>query len=304
MLKLNSDGTLATVPGSPFTDPNFLVQGQSGKFLLGNSAANNQLTVYSVNTQTGVPQSPVSSTNGFGGGVTDGATVYRSTNGVDAFSISSSGQLALVPGSPFDPINGQFFTKDYEELQIVGSLLFGSFNTVKDAGNITVFSRAANGALTKLGEFGNGNTPGGFVVHPSASFAYLVTNPPDELDVYSVDRTTGAGTRIQSVPTSGVFQDLTLDPAGKFLLVFDNGIREFSIDQGSGKLTEVAGSPFLAGDSSIHSLGFDPSGRFLIVARQNTMTVMAFNATTGAFTQVGPATTVGDNLQGMQFAIF
>ena len=305
VLKLTSDGTLATEPGSPFSDPNLLVKGQSGNFLLGNSASNH-LTVYSVNTQTGVPQAPVSSANTFGNGVTDGSVVYTSPgNGIDANTISSSGQLALVPGSPFDPINGTFFTKSYERLQIVGSLLFGSFNTVKDAGNITVFSRSASGALTRMGEFGNGNSPAGFVIHPSASFAYVLTNAVLSLDVYSIDRNTGAGTRIQSLPhNSPDVGGFALDPAGKFLLMSDNGIREFSVDQSSGKLTEVPGSPFFAADNSIHSFAFDPSGRFLIIARQNTMTVMAFNATTGAFTQVGTATTVGDNLQGIQFAIF
>jgi 6-phosphogluconolactonase (cycloisomerase 2 family) len=219
---------------------------------------------------------------------------------LDAYNISSSGQLTLVPGSPFGAANSTVFTNSYEHLQIVGSLLFGSFNTVKDAGDITVFSRAADGALTKIGALGNGNTPFGFVAHPNGRFVYVV-NDVNFLDVY--DRNSGSSSPIQSVPdNSGGF--VVVDPSGKFLLMHDNGIREFSIDQGSGKLTELAGSPLLASDNSIRSFDFDPSGHFLVIVRQNTVMAMTFNAATGALTQAGPATTVGENLLGIQFAVF
>jgi 6-phosphogluconolactonase (cycloisomerase 2 family) len=301
-LKLNSDGTLANTSGSPFSDPKFLTVGQSNNFLIGISASDH-LTVYSVNTQTGVPQSPVSSLSRSGSGVTDGKTLYLSASsgdGLDAYSISPSGQLTLVPGSPFDAANNTVFTNSYERLQIVGSLLFGSFNTVKDAGDINVFSRAANGALTKIGDVGNGNVPFGFVAHPNGRFVYVVNDVPG-LDVY--DRNNGTNTPIQSVPdNSGGF--IVVDPSGKFLLMHDNGIREFSIDQSSGKLTEMTGSPLLAGDNSIRSFDFDPSGHFLVVVRQNTVTAMTLNAATGALIQANPGTSVGENLIGVQFAVF
>src|SRR5437016_5035049 len=266
VFKLNGDGTL--IAGSSFSDPN-IIFGQSSKFLIGVNGNSSALgpTVYSVNTQTGVPQSQVSHVKD-GGGVTDGATLYTSVistgGGVDAYSISSTGQLSLVPGSPFDAApSGAFFNKSYASFQIVGSLLFADFNTVKDAGNITVFSRAANGALTRKFDFGNGDTPFGYVVHPTTRFGYVVSDISN-LDVYSLDMNSNSATRIQQVSDPSGSGFVILDPAGKFLFLHDNGVREFSIDQGSGKLTEISGSP-LASDNSIRDYGFDPSGRFLIV---------------------------------------
>lgn len=313
--KLGSDGTLTAMSGSPFPDPD-IIFGQTSKFLVGantNSSAFGP-SVYSVNTQTGIPQGSVGHVND-GGGVTDGAVLYVSSissngtngagGGIDAYSISSTGQLSLVPGSPFDPSPSDvFFRNDYGPSQIVGSFLFASLNTVKDAGDVSVFSRAANGALTRKFGFGNGDSPFGFVIGPSARFAY-VTSDVSNLDVYSLDLNADSATRIQQVQihdqVAGGFA--VLDSGGKFLFMRDNGLRVFSIDQSSGKLTEVAGSPFFANDNGIQSFRVDPSGRFLIVEHQNSVNVYSISAA-GALAQVGPSYAVGDNLGGITFAIF
>ena len=312
--KLAADGTLTSTSSSPMTDP-IIVEGQSGKFLVGIAAgANAGPAVYNVNTQTGVAQSQVSHVHD-GGGVTDGTTLYVSSifpngtngagGGIDAYSISSSGQLSLVPGSPFDQSpSDTFFSKSYGSLQIVGSFLFGDFNTVKNAGNITVFSRAASGALARQFEFGNGNSPFGFVIHPNARFAYVLSDVVN-LDVYSLDLGANpGGSRIQQISVHDLNAGLLQEhPTGKYLFIFDKGLREFTIDQSSGKLTEIQVGA-LASDNGVRTFKIDPSGHFLIVAHADSVNVFSINASTGALTQVGPSYAVGSDLRFITFATF
>ena len=229
----------------------------------------------------------------------NGSTVFQGNNGINVYSVSSGGQLSLVPGSPFDAITGTFFEKQYLGLQAVGSLLFGEFNTVKDAGNITVFSIAPNGALTRKGEVGSGQTPPSWAVHPNARFVYEVCCSVG-VNVFSFDPDTGSSTLVQQVsdPSEG---EISLDPSAKFLHMHDNGIPVFSIDQGSGKLTEVAGSPFVAGDTSVLATKFAPGGHFLLVKRRNSVTVMAFNTANGTLSQAGSPFSMPANISGLGF---
>jgi Lactonase, 7-bladed beta-propeller len=303
VFKLNGDGTLTA--GSSFTDPD-IIFGQSGSLLLGTKGDGTIGTsLYSVNTQTGVPQARVSAIQD-SGGVTDGSTVYISgrTNqgGIDAYSISAAGQFARIPGSPFGAPASGSPANDYLKLQLRGPWLFGAFGTTGILGNITVFSRSSTGALARQFDFGNGDLPFNFVVHPGARFAYVVSDAPS-LDVYSLDLNAGLAPRIQQMsdPSGGGY--ITLDPSGKYLFLFDNGFREFSVDQASGKLTEIA-APSFPPDRSGGSLNFDPTGRFILLVRSNSVTVYALNSSDGSLTQVGPVYAIGDNLTLVAFASF
>jgi 6-phosphogluconolactonase (cycloisomerase 2 family) len=301
--RMNPDGTLTATSSIPFTAPR-LVSGSSGKFLVGGNGPNLSVTTYTVDPKSGIPQNAVSSSSG-NTGLVVGSNVFAGANGngLNVFSISSGGQLSLVPGSPFDPVNGSFFEKTYLHIHVANSLLFGSFNTVKDSGDVGVFSIGSNGALTRKTDVGFGENPADFDVHPSGRFIYEVCCW-DAVDVFSFDSGSGSSTLVQKVPVTDPNGSLVvMGPSGRFLLVRDNGIRVFSIDQASGMLTEISGSPFLAADNSILSFAFDPTGRFLLVMRKNSVTVMNFNAASGTLTS-GPSYAVGDNLQTMAFATF
>lgn len=295
--KLDSDGTLTA--SSSFSDPD-VIFGQSGNFLIGTKINSPDFgtTTYSINTQTGVAQSRIGHIKD-DGGVTDGTMLYVSNafgGGLDAYSISSTGQFALLPGAPFDAASGNI----YQKLQLSGQWLFGAFATPGNTGNITVFSRAASGALVRKFDFGNGHSPFNYAVHPSTRFAYVVSDVSN-LDVYSLDVSAGSATLIQQVsdPSGGGY--LTLDPSGRYLFLYDKGFREFSIDQNSGKLTEIAGPPFTSPNSA---LNFDPAGHFLLVTNKNLVTVYALNASNGSLTQIGPVYTIGDDLVFTAFATF
>jgi len=65
-------------------------------------------------------------------------------------------------------------------------------------------------------------------------------------------------------------------------------ITGFTIDQTSGALTAMPGTPFAAGDFPI-AVAIDPSGRFLYVPNRDSGTVQSFaiNPTSGVLTSVG-----------------
>lgn len=92
---------------------------------------------------------------------------------------------------------------------------------------------------------------------------------------------------------------VTVAPGGKFAYAanfrFDN-ISVYSIDPASGALTEIAGSPFAAGDGP-RFVAFDPSGKFAYVANYHSGNVSAYaiDPVTGALTAVaGSPVAAGD----------
>ncbi len=81
-----------------------------------------------------------------------------------------------------------------------------------------------------------------------------------------------------------------VDRSGRFFYVSNRGsnsIAAFTIDQTTGALTAVAGSPF-ATQAQPSGIAFDPSGKYLYVPNNGAATVTAYaiNATTGALTVV------------------
>jgi 6-phosphogluconolactonase len=78
---------------------------------------------------------------------------------------------------------------------------------------------------------------------------------------------------------------------------YSASVSAFSINIGTGELSEVNGSPFMTGDVPI-SIAVDPSGKFAYVANANSNNVSAYaiNASTGALTEVnGSPFTTGWN---------
>jgi 6-phosphogluconolactonase len=67
-----------------------------------------------------------------------------------------------------------------------------------------------------------------------------------------------------------------------------NNISVFQIDESTGKMAPVVGSPFPVGDSGPEFLAVDPSHKFLFVGNSGSNTVSAFqiNAASGALTSV------------------
>jgi len=147
-------------------------------------------------------------------------------------------------------------------------------------------------------------------------FAFVVNGNPESdrnsvtVSAYTVNSSTGALTAAPGSPfgtdVSGccgtVFIDA--DPTSRFVYVPNGGggggekpeqqqpspdtVSVFSVDQSTGALTEVSGSPFSSGGSDPFSAKADPSGRFVFVANRGDDTVAAFSVgSNGTLTPAG-----------------
>src|SRR5690349_19614982 len=103
--RLNSDGTLTPLPGSPFAVSGGLAA--AGNFLAASSG--NTVSTFQVDPATGALSATGSgSANGAGAIAADSRNVYVSGNipannstGIYGFAISGTGALTALPGSPY-----------------------------------------------------------------------------------------------------------------------------------------------------------------------------------------------------------
>jgi len=216
---------------------------------------------------------------------------------VDAFAINPSGGLTGIVKSPFSagsPPGGIAVDPATKFLYVT------LVNTAQVAG----FTINSNGALTPIpnSPFPAGNTPFQAVVDPTGTFLY-VSNLNDSMggiSAYMIDPASGALTAVAGspFPTQANFpgpHGLAIGAGGKFLYVGMSGsvnanhvVSAFSIDPATGKLTQLAGSPFPTGNDP-QGVATDPTGKFLFTANAGDNTVSAFtiDATSGGLTAVG-----------------
>jgi 6-phosphogluconolactonase (cycloisomerase 2 family) len=135
------------------------------------------------------------------------------------------------------------------------------------------------GALTSIGTITTGNSPYAVAVDPSNRFVYAAGINGTGVYGYTINGTTGALTLIVGSPfTTDVTapDSVTVDPTGRFVMVAEAccsnraGITVFNINPVNGKLTVVAGSPFLppVGTSEPSWVTVDPTGRYVYVANR------------------------------------
>jgi 6-phosphogluconolactonase (cycloisomerase 2 family) len=149
------------------------------------------------------------------------------------------------------------------------------------------------------------------VLHPSGKYMY-VANPgqggtsEDDISLFTI-ATNGVLTevtpRASLAPNASQPQLLLMDPAGGFLYVMNagsNNISVFSIDSGTGTLTQVANSPFLVGALPLN-MQLAPSGNFLYVsvASEPNGLIVGFSVTGGQLALIGTTSTDGVNPYGL-----
>jgi 6-phosphogluconolactonase len=218
--------------------------------------------------------------------------------GVPTSSVNATtGDLTQVTGSPFGSgsprqvavtPNGQFlYTANGDGSNTVGEY---SVNTT-------------TGALTSIATIAVGDSPYAVTVDPSGRFVYAVCINTNGVYAFEINQTTGALTKIAGSPfTTDVSSpdDVKVDPTGRFVIVAEGccantaGVSVYSIATTTGKLTAVAGSPFLppSGTSEPSGLAVDPTGRYIYVANGGSfgtggITAYSLNASTGKLTLIG-----------------
>jgi 6-phosphogluconolactonase len=188
------------------------------------------------------------------------------------------------------------------------------YATIPVSNQILAYREDPNsGVLTQISgsPYSVGEGAVSLVLHPSGKYLY-VANPgqagtiEDDISLFDIARD---GTLTEVTPRTSLGssasqpQLLVMDPAGSFLYVMNTGssnISVFSIDSGSGALTQVTNSPFSIG-APLLNLQLAPSGNFLyasLASVQNGL-IATFSITGGQLALVGTTTTDGMNPYGL-----
>jgi 6-phosphogluconolactonase (cycloisomerase 2 family) len=142
-----------------------------------------------------------------------------------------------------------------------------------------------------------GTSPNPVTIDPAGKFALVSNTGSSNVSVYTIDSSTGALSVVSGspFPTGITPQQVTIHPNGNFAYISNTtvgttfgSVSAFSIDQSSGVLTAMAGSPFPTGGSQPQRVTVDPTGKFAFVSNLNTDTIAVFSIdqTTGVLTPV------------------
>ena len=234
----------------------------------------------------------------------------------------SAAALTQVPASPFS--TGQGSDPSSVAFSPSGNLLaVGSDpNDGSGPGTISVFSvDQTTGALTQVpgspfspnatgSLFGSGVGPVAF--SPSGDLLVAANDGLDygSLSVFSVNPTTGALTEVSGSPFDAgemPYPSIAFSPGGGLLAATTNGddggaVAVFAVDQSTGALSEVSGSPFdVVGDAG--ALAFSPSGGLIATVADSALSVFSVNQSTGALTEVsGSPFASGGAYAGLAFS--
>src|SRR5581483_383002 len=190
--------------------------------------------------------------------------------GVQTGALSTSGTFAPQTGITVPTPSGSTIAS----MTVVGNYLylpFGDTTSVVQALSIN----HTTGALTTVPGSPFALSPTGgvadtVVADPKQRFLFAGSESSGFINVFQINATTGALTEIAGSPFTNQFNFfsadiMTVDSTSTYLYAgqgsFSSGVVGFSIDQTSGALTELAGSPFALNVAQIHA---SPTGNFLL----------------------------------------
>jgi 6-phosphogluconolactonase len=273
----SSTGALSPIVGSPFTTGSLVVPvaaavDSTGKFLyvadqLGSGGGNN-ISEYSIDPNSGVPTaiSQGACTTGLTTAVvtdSEAAFLFASTSSGDVCSFSISPQGILQPvGSPFSL--GEFVVKSIT-VDPLGKFVYTANNSLSASTfNIAGFSTQGVGALNLVpgSPFATGGAPGdppsSLAVDPLGRFLYVANF--SDISGFSINTSTGAISMLSGFPFSAqvaASASIAADPSGQFLYIANTAgqppsgssysVAAYAIEQTTGMLTPVPGSPFDTG---------------------------------------------------------
>lgn len=319
----DAPGSFQMVAGSPFpagSGPGWVTYSpivQGNIFAAVSNYYANNVTVYTVNTTTGVltqiPGSP------FLTGSTPATVAYTpivqenvfaavpnyNDNSLSVYVVNqSTGSLTPVAGSPFSAGPGPY---DIAFSPIVQGNLFAGVPNFNGNSASMYLVNQSTGQLTQVpgSPFPTGSAPYGLSLSPVASgnlFAATTNFNDGTITVFLVDQSTGTLTQVPGSPFStgsgsgsnpiGIaYSPLAFERL--FLAVTnsaDSTVSIYLVNQATGALTQVPGSPFATGTNP-NTVTFSPyvlGYLFAAVANfnDNTVSVYQVNVTTGALTQV------------------
>ena len=295
--KLNNDGTLTLLSGSPFAVNGALAA--AGNFLA--VASGSTVSTFLVDPSSGALTKAGSGTvvQGAGGAgiAADANNVYvagsipaNTSTGIYGFALAANGMLTPLAGSPYVFTQACDFCDVPFVLALNNNFLIQGGVGFHGVGDFTVYPRGAGGVLAKAQILGTDAEERVAIQHPVGNFSYALNVDDSSLGEFTMDATGKPTPGAQTFTGTG--QDLTVDNSGRFLLVVDNaGVAHvFTIDPGTGSMSQI-GTSEAAGNGAT-GLAMDPGGHFVVVSQSasstnlpgaaNQITVFTFDPGSGA----------------------
>jgi len=301
----NSTGAFTPIVGSPFPaglSPASMVLHPSGKFAYAANESGNNISVFSIDSNTGVlsellPQiaagvTPVSLVLNSSGDLLFVAN--EASSSISVYSIDpSTGEPGEIQGSPFptDP--------NPRSLALTPS---GAFLYVVNTNLSAIFAYNVGSSGTLQAVTGSPFTvapgPQAVAIDPAAKFAYVAESAADSVSVFSI-AANGALIPVSGSPFAAGTSPVSVatDISGKYLYVANlgsNNISEFSVNSTTGFLTPIAdntttANPITSSIVTATSPTFivaDPDGAFFYVGSQsgNAIAEFTIDETTGVLT--------------------
>lgn len=289
--RLNPDGTMTAIAGSPFPIPGPIAAG--GAFLF--AASGTTVTSFKVNPVTGVPAAAGSATISNAMAITaDARNVYvagvsadGANNVIYGFSVAAaSGALTALSGSPYQYTQNCELCDQPDSMALNNNFVIVGGTGFHGVGDFTVYTRAGTGVLGPEQLVGTDEEGGVAIQHPGGNAAYGIDGIGGDITAFHIDSSGKATGANGFSPITFTFVDETVDPTGRFLLADDGSgtVHVFTIDPATANITQ-AGTSETAGDLA-GQIAMDPSGRFVFLAQSapapNQITVFSFDPANGA----------------------
>jgi 6-phosphogluconolactonase len=206
-----SGGSLTAISGSPFSvgsEPTSLATDPGGNFLYVTTYAQNAVAVFSIEP-------------GGGALAAIGGSPFAAGSGALSVAVDPTGTLAYVANETGDSVS--------------------MYSLNADTGALAALS----GSPLPLGSQAES-----VAVDPSGKFL-LVSTSANELSSLAITPASGALTAVSTVGTGTFPLNVVINPQGTFAFVANENsadISVYAINATTGALTQVAGSPFAAGD--------------------------------------------------------
>lgn len=220
----------------------------------------------------------------------------KTPNTIDAYTVSASGKLTLVTGSPF-PAGTTPFSLAVDSTS--------QFLYVANINSSDVWAYRINhttGALTKIKAYTTDLlSPDSIAVDPTGRFLLVTViccgNPGAGVTVFTINPSSGTLSPVTGSPFAlpsgmGSASAVTVDPTGRFAYVCGgsqsglSGVVAFSVNSNTGALTLVTPAPVLGGVAP-WDLAVDPEDRFLYMTNNDaTISGYSIDNATGVPTQI------------------
>lgn len=317
-LRINSDGSLTPVSGSPFATGGTVTEGLSitpdAQHLYVAEFGTNNVVGFNVQSDGGLSAAPGSP---YGPAPTalgviptpDGQHVFvwnHNNDTIGSWDVSSDGSLSQIPGSP-TPIPGGLHNPFAGSVDPGGLNVYVPNENSDPSGGIstdkvTAYDIGSDGSIGAHQNIASGNpspsgsNPFGSGITPDGQFFYT-SNPEDgpngTLDGYSVSGAGGFLTELPGFPKSVAPGNhplnIAISPDAQHLYVatrISNTVNAYDIGS-DGSLTSIPGSPFATGGTNGKALAFTPDGSRLYVSNNGSDNISGFNvASDGSLTLI------------------